>query len=442
MKNLKLSDFWNKLNASYWFLPSVMMLGSISLASVTLLIDRLYDKDIKISWIYTGGPDGARELVSVIASSMIAIAATAFSVTIVALQLASTSFGPRLLRSFMRDRGNQFVLGTFIAIYIYCLLVLRTIRGEDYELFVPQLSVTISIVLAIVSALVLIYFIHHASTMIQASHVISSVSEDLDRAVDRLFPEKLGRQIPDREKNSPISPDNFPEPTRSIRARKTGYLQMIDEETLLKIACRQDLIFFLKARPGKFILEGDELLLVHPTERENRDLEKKLDEAFIFGKERTDRQDIEFSIEQLVEVSLRAMSPGINDPFTAIRCIDRLGAGLSRLAGREFPSPYRHDDAEKLRVIVSPVNFESLVRDAFGQLSYYSRHDPVVTLRLMEAIATVATRARKDSDRLALQREAERIRQTCQENLQYEHDRGAIERVYRQIIGHLYRTPI
>ena len=142
---------------------------------------------------------------------MISVVATAFSITIVALQLASSNFGPRLLRNFMQDTGNQIVLGTFIGTFIYCLLVLRTIHaeGEGYSLFVPQLSVTVGTGLAIASIGVLIYFIHHASTIIQASHVITQVSGDLDKALDRLFPEKIGEGKANNSRQVAEIPANF-----------------------------------------------------------------------------------------------------------------------------------------------------------------------------------------------------------------------------------------
>jgi uncharacterized membrane protein len=174
MKKTKLSKLWEALHSSYWFVPTLMVVIAIALAFAMLSLDRAGKSGPieSLGWIYTGGPDGARTMLSAIASSMITVAGTAFSITLVALTLASSQFGPRLLRNFMQDTGNQIVLGTFIATFIYCLLVLRTVRGDDYNVFVPQLSVTVGIVLAIASIGVLIYFIHHASTTIQASHVI------------------------------------------------------------------------------------------------------------------------------------------------------------------------------------------------------------------------------------------------------------------------------
>jgi len=164
-------------------------------------------------WIYTGGTDGARSLLSSVAGSMVSVVATAFSITMVALPLASSNFGPRLLRNFMQDTGNQIAIGTFIATFIYCLLVLRTIHGEGdgYSFFVPHLWVTVGTVLAIASMGVLIYFIHHASTIIQASHVITQVSDDLDKTIDRRFPEKIGHSAAKNPWQVGEIPANFKE---------------------------------------------------------------------------------------------------------------------------------------------------------------------------------------------------------------------------------------
>jgi uncharacterized membrane protein len=196
MNNVKLGKLWDSLHSSYWFLPTVMTILAIALAFGMLALDRAgyYGPIEKWGWIYTGGAEGARSLLSSVAGSIITVAGTAFSITIVALQLAASNFGPRLLRNFMQDTGNQLVLGTFIGTFIYCLLILRTIQGEgdSYNQFVPQLAVTVGILVALVSIATLIYFIHHASTIIQAGHVISEVSADLDRATERLFPEKIG----------------------------------------------------------------------------------------------------------------------------------------------------------------------------------------------------------------------------------------------------------
>lgn len=437
MKNVKLGKIWDTLHSSYWFLPTIFALLAIALAFMMLWLDRqgYYGPIEKWGWIYTGGTDGAREVLSSVASSTIGVAGTAFSITIVALQLASSNFGPRLLRNFMQDTGNQIVLGTFIGTFIYSLLVLRTIRGDgdDYNSFVPQLAVTVGLVFALASIGVLIYFIHHASTIIQVSHVIAETSADLDRAIDRLFPEKIGQGASRSEQPAEEIPADFDSNIYDVKAKKNGYLQAIDNEELMKFACKHDLLLHLNYRPGKFIVKGSELMRIYPRERLARKLVKKLDDAFILGKERTEQQDVEFPIEQLVEIALRAISPAVNDPFTAIRCIDRLSAALSRLAQRDFPSPYRYDNQKNLRVITERVTFAGLVDTAFNQIRQYGKSDVAVTIRLLEAIATVARYTSNQKEREILLRHAEMIRRDSQQAISEEMDKKDIEERYLTI---------
>lgn len=438
MKNVKINKLWDSLQSSYLFVPALIVGSAIALAVMMLTLDRQGNYGVlkNWGWIYTGSTDGARAMLAAIGGSTITVAGTVFSITIVALQLAASNFGPRLLRNFMKDVSNQVVLGTFIGTFIYCLLVLRTVRGDgdDYNSFIPQLSVTVALALAIISISLLIYFIHHASTIIQASHIISEVSAELDRATDRLFPEKIGRGLSQSGRQVAEIPANFDEDAYPIKATKSGYLQVIDDEKLMQITSEQELIVRLEFRPGKFIVKGSELMMVYPGGRVNQKLTKKFRDVFILGTERTEQQDIEFPIHQLVEVALRAISPGINDPFTAIRCIDRLSAGLSYLAGRNFPSPYRYDRLDKLRIITQPVTFVGLINAAFNQIRQYSNSDVAVTIRLLEAISTIARYTQNPKDREALRRHAEMIQRDSNNAVSEEWDKKDIEKQYQAVL--------
>ena len=438
MKHIKLSKFWDSLRASYWFLPTLMAAGAIALAFSLLALDRSESIDIgAFSWIYQGGADGARAVLSVIAGSMVTVAATAFSITIVALQLASSHFGPRLLRNFMQDQGNQIVLGTFIATFVYCLLVLRTVRGEDYQLFVPQLSVTVGVLLAMASIGVLIYFIHHASTIIQVSHVIADVSHDLEQVTNSLFPDALGHELDPQDESARDIPANFEAAARPVQSKETGYLQAIEDETLMRVACDENLLLQVKAYPGAFIIEGSPLAVAYPADRITHHVEKRINQAFVMGHELTKQQNVAFPIEQLVEIALRALSPGINDPFTAIRCIDRLADGLARLASRDLPSPYRYDQSHTLRVIAAPVKFETLVDTAFNQIRQYGSADTMVTGRLLAAIAAIAPFTRHFKQRYILQQHLESIWHSSQQNLNHQQDLETIEKQYHTALAAL-----
>jgi uncharacterized membrane protein len=425
----RLANFWEMLSSSLWFVPAMMTVAAFALAIAGIAVD---DRVIRQSgWTYGGGPEGAREVLSAIASSMITVAGVAFSVTIVALTLASQQFGPRLLRNFMRDRGNQVVLGTFIGTFTYSLIVLRTIRSEGSE-FVPQLSVTVSIALALASLGVLIYFIHHVAVSIQAPKVIAMVAEDLTEGIDRLFPEKLGRPVGAAEQDlRPELVADFLRAAQTIPCPRTGYLQSIENDRLTEFATENNLVFLLPCRPGDFLIEGGKLIHVKPGVE--KEVVEKIQDCFILGDERTHLQDIQFTIHQLVEVAVRALSPGVNDPITAINCIERLAAALCRLAQRAMPSAYRYDDEGRLRILVAkPVRFGELVDGAFNLIRQHARSSAAVTLRLLEAIILIAEHAQREEDRAALSKQAVMIERGSHDGLREECDREEVQERFRK----------
>lgn len=434
-----LSLVWNSLRSSFWFVPTLMVSLVITLAFTTITLDQIGVTVIdRFSWTYTRGPEGARAILSTIASSMMTVAVTTFSITIVALQLASSQFGPRLLRNFMRDIGNQVVLGTFISTFIYCLLILRTIRTEEDHEFVPHLSVTCSVLLALASIAVLIYFIDHVANSIQAENVITDVTQDLNSAIERLFPEKIGEG--ESVHHPPVSQsilDDFHSHSCSIQSLKSGYIQAINQHRLIQLAKDNDLLISIKFHPGEFIVQNSDLLWVFPDYRMTPELAKKIHKTIVFGYQRTQQQDIKFCINQLVEIALRALSPGINDPFTAIRCIDQLSAALCHLAQKKIPSPYRYDDDNKLRVIASPVTFSEAVDSVFNPIRQYSQSMVGVTIRLLQAIAIIASHVQNQSQKDLLLHHAEMIKKGSREALSEESDRQDIQKYYFNILEKL-----
>ncbi|HSK30084.1 MAG TPA: DUF2254 domain-containing protein, partial [Candidatus Limnocylindria bacterium] len=416
-----------------------MTVLALCLALLSIALDSVLES--KMRWAYGGGPEGARAVLAAIAGSMITVAGVAFSIMIVALTLASQQFGPRLLRNFMRDTGNQVVLGTFIATFTYCLIVLRTIRGGESE-FVPHVSVTLAIVFALVGLGVLIYFIHHAAVSIQAPEVIALVANDLEQGIERLFPERLGH--PPQEDQKILSQEivnDFETRGDTIEATESGYLQSIDNAKLMAVAQEKALVLLVKCRPGDFVVSGGELARCQPRGVDD-DTAKAIQQAFIFGTQRTHLQDVEFSIDQLVEVAVRALSPGVNDPFTAINCIDRMAAALCLLAQRSFPSPFRHDDRGKLRVIARPVTFAGMVNAAFDSTRQYGRSSVAVTIRLLEAIATVARCVKWQAGRDALLVQALMIERASREVSLVEKDRADVEERLRKALDALNAGPI
>jgi len=429
----KFTKLIDTLHSSFWFVPTLMVAIAILLSFVTIQIDQNSRTDIisNIGWAYTLGPSGSRAILSAIAGSMISVATTAFSITIVALQLASSQFGPRLLRNFMQDTGNQIVLGTFISTFVYSLMVLRTINGVNKNEFVPHLAVTVGIGLALASVGVLIYFIHHSAASIQVDNVIGKVAEELEAAIDRLFPTQIGRGA-SKHRQEPLSadiPTDFDRESSPIPAASSCYVQAIDTEVLMQIAKDEDLLIEIQHHPGDFVVKGSPLVLVYPAAARKK-LVKQINNAFVLGVQRTIQQDVKFPIDQLVEIAARALSPGINDPFTAVTCIDRLSAALCHLAQKEIPSNYRYDDTDKLRVIARSVTFEAALDKAFNQIRQYGHSSTAVTIRLLDAIAIIAPFTHTKADRTALLRHANTIERGSQDGIIEASDRQDVRQSY------------
>ena len=404
---------------------------AVALALCAVALDKAVADDWleRLSGIYSGGAEGASLLLGTVAGSMIAIAGTVFSMTLVALSLASSQLGPRLLRNFMRDTANQVVLGTFVATFLYCLLVLRTIRRADEVAFVPHLSVTIGVLLAMVSIGVLIYFIHHVAVSIQADVVVSRVGGELEEGLRRLYPGHLGRPA------STVSglpgetalPEAFTREALPVGARDDGYLQLIDADALMALASREGLVLRLERRPGHYLVKGQALVMVWPGHKATEALVGHLHAAFVFGGQRTATQDVEFSFLQLVEIAVRALSPGINDPFTAIACVDRLGSALCRLASCDMPPPLRQDAEGKLRLVAPGSSFVGIVDTAFNQIRQNARANPAVAIRMLDAIARVAGHVRYTQDAACLHRHAHMIARGVREAVPEADDRLDVE---------------
>lgn len=401
---------WTSIRMSYWFLPTIMAIGAVILAILTVRFDELgATKWIgNVGWMYTRGPEGARAILSTVAGSMITVAGVVFSITIVALSLASTQFGPRLLRNFVSDRGNQVVLGAFIATFVYCLLVLRTIRGQDSNEFVPHLSVTMAILLSLLSIGVLIFFIHHVASLIQAPNIIAKIGGELHEAIDCLYPEDVGespKDVPGCRGPEDV-PEDFEREAHPVHADRHGYVESIRDESLIQLAAERGLVVRLLRRPGQYVVKGGPLALVWPGSAVDEELASHMRERFFLGSRQTPDQDLKFTLNQLVEIAVRALSPGINDPFTAMNCLDYLGGGLGHLARKEFPSRYRCDGEGHLRIVAIAPSFSDLADTALDEIRRYAKDSVAVLVKMMEMIESVHSLAYREEDRAALRRHA------------------------------------
>ncbi len=379
----RLSSWWYDLQDSLWFLPAVMTGTAIALALGMVRLDGylLLDRRTGTSWLFGGGAEGARGVLSAIAGTMITVTGVVFSITIVALQLASAQFTPRVLRTFTGDRGNQVVLGAFIGTFTYALLVLRSVRSasQDGAIFVPAASVTLAIVLVLVSIGLLIYYIHHAASSIRASVIINRAARDTLGLIDELFPADVGRPAPP----SPPLPLN---PPGLVHASASGYLQRIDQDALFSLAEERAIVVRLEPLVGEFILPGAALASVWPAGQVDEGLTQSIHGTVVLGPERTLQADVELGIRQLADIAIKSLSPGINDPTTATICIDRLSEALVRLAHKGKPEEVRTGKDGTARVVLHGPPFARLVDVAFAQVRHYGAGDAAVAAHLLTTL--------------------------------------------------------
>jgi uncharacterized membrane protein len=367
------------------------------------------------------------------AGAMLGVAGTVFSITLVALTLASSQFGARLLRNFMYDRLNQVVLGVYVATFLYCLLVLRTVKSPGEGEFVPNLSVLFALLLAVGSIFLLIVFIHHISVSIQADRVIADVDEKLGKNLEKLYPIGLGEEEPVAEHETQWSElrEKYPVKT-AVSLDYNGYLQAVDNEGLMELAKKLDFLLKIRFRPGEFLVKDMEIAAVYSKTACEEPVLKKIGGAFILGKVRTPTQDAEFAIDQLVEIAARALSPGINDPYTTITCIDRLCASMCYLTKARFPSAYRYDD-DQLRIVAKPVDFAGMMDAAFNQIRQFGKDSPSVLIRLMEVLVIINGFARGKTQKDAVLRHAQMVLNMAEEAFPEKNDLSDMKERYRSI---------
>ena len=310
----RLRKFLTALGDTFWLLPGVMVVAGILLAVGLVALDRSGAVPrwlIDSPWLYNGGGTGARTLLGAVASSTIGVAGTVFSITIAALSLAAGQMGPRLLRNFTRDRGNQVTLGAFLGTFSYALMVLRSVRTQDEGVFVPNVSLTVGIALAFVCVGTLVFFVGHMAGRINVDTVVDLVSEEVRQAVSRLMldsPQPEAPNLADRDG------------AQLVTDARRGYLQQLDTDGLADWAAECGTTVFLLIRPGDYVFPGAPIAAVTPAVEGAEEAVRK---ATALGGQRVSADDLEFAVRQLVEVAVRALSPGINDPHTAISVLDR-----------------------------------------------------------------------------------------------------------------------
>jgi len=386
-------------------------------------------------WIRTGSGDAGRQILTAIAAAVITVVGVVFSITILALTLASQQFGPRMLRNFIRDRGTQFTLGAFVATFVYAVMALGSITNGRRGEFVPHISITVALVLMVADMGVLIYFIHHIAKTIQLPQVIASIAGDLSVAIDAEVASSNG--VVGAAETGPSVAElqtRLEEDGAAIPAAKSGYLQFVSYGDLIDIATRSDGVIRLLYRPGHFVVEGLPLAAVWPPAAAPG-VARRLEQAHVTGPHRTLTQDLAFAIDQLVEIAIRALSPAVNDTFTAITCIDWLADGLCKIAARWNPRVVHRDGRGQVRVLAAEVRYERFVERAFDKVRQAGRGMPAVLIRQLDGLARIVRYTSHDEHRVALLAQAHMILRASEESVPEPGDRADVRRRYDTVLA-------
>jgi uncharacterized membrane protein len=429
------------LRTTFWLVPCLMVLVAGAAFTVTISIDlAAYHHHLSLPfWIRTGGADAGRELLIAIAAAIMTVIGVVFSITILALTLASQQFGPRMMRFFVRDLGNQLTLGAFVGTFVYSVLTLGFITSVPKATFVPHLSITFSELLLIVDLGVLIYFIHHIAKTIQLPQVIAGIARDLFVAIDTEFPNELQNpgeldaKLADKGRSVAELIDILENRGADVPATANGYLQFVAYPELVRIASRLDAVLRLTHRPGHFVVAGNPLAQVWPGGAAGQ-IRQALASAHLTGPHRTLNQDPVFAIDQLVEIAIRALSPAVNDTFTALTCIDWLSAGLCQISGRELSEGVYRDQDGRIRLIAADPSYERIVNRAFDKVRQAAGGMPAVLIRLMDSLNRVTLYTKDAAQRTILLRQGEMIMREADLSVRERLDLADVRRRYEVLI--------
>lgn len=438
--NTRLRQSWQQLQESLWFVPGIMVLFSFGLAYGLVEFDDTTDWQgaKQFPLLFGNGADGARGMLSAIASSMLTVAALAFSLTLATITQVSSQYSPRVLRNFMRDRINQFIMGYFVSVFAYCLLVLGTIRNADEGKFVPATAVLVGLLLALGGVAALIFFIHHIAESLQTGTIVQHIYQETGKAMDNLFPDRFGEPVDDPQKaEEALRYADEQTGWYPVKARRAGYLQLINTEALLNWATRHRVVVRIEKEMGSFVGEDTVLLNVRSgmerPDPQEADWPDDLLSLINIGRHRNIEQDVAFGIQQLVDITLKALSPGINDTTTAIMAVDYLGAIGERLAQREFPARIR-SDGQHLRVLLRSADFATYIQLAFDLPRINSKGNYAVFRRLLRALALVNSAINSNDRKPVLKRQVELLVTYAHQTLTTDYEKENFQALYQHLM--------
>ena len=374
-----------RIRESFWFFPAVLGVLAVVVAQLLVVVDQaVVDGGVRgIPFLDALSASGGRAILTTIGTSMLTVAGTSFSITISVLATTSSTYGPRLVRNFMADRANQLVLAAFTSTFLYAIVVLRSVHTavDDGSAFVPVIAIHVAVLLGLVDVAVLVFFIHHIASSVQITALQRQVQVDLEAAVDHAF------RSEDEDGASVAPVASIGRGGQEVRSTSHGYVQSVEWERLVALAADADRVVDMVVMPGDHVLEGDVLLRVGVREGvgatgaspsgDGPD-EEKLRAAVTLGQARTPVQDVGFALQQLVEIAVRGLASGTNDPYTAVSALDLSATALVPLWRERTAVTAYLDEEQVARVLPHWCTAEELVDSVFAGVRTYGAEHPLV----------------------------------------------------------------
>lgn len=446
----KLRVLRDRLLGTLWFVPSVVVAAFLVLAVGMVEVSTHVDRQVLARWplLFGANAESSRSILGAVSSGMITVAGLTFSLTLLAVTQASSQYTPRILRNFLGDRPNQLMLGTFVGIFAYCIVVLRTIRGGEPDVFVPSLAVVLGMLLGIVGLVVLILAVHHIASSLQATQIIARVTSETTASIDRLFPDAFdaaAERLLEADRRLAIALAAGVEQWVPVPAPRSGYVQSVDMKAILHHASERTRLVRVDCCAGEFLMEGTSMASIAspPNGGGAEDSEEDgarerlpdlVADAFTIDLYRTVEQDPGFGIRQLVDIALKALSPGVNDTTTAVSCIHYLGVILTRTAGRRIEVPLERVDDE-VRVLPCGVTFSALLSLAFDEIRQCAEGNVVILKLLMTTASGVAAATTRQVRRDAVRRQLSLFRENAIRTVHAPYDRRLLRNYYRTCVA-------
>jgi len=429
MRRVTTRHTWDSLKVSFWFAPTVMSVIAILLSWLMLWLDgRIPNEALETSrLVLSGSVDEMRGYLFNMATTVLATAGIVFTLLTLPLSTVASQYGSRLLRVFLGDRVTQFVLGMFVATFVYCIASATSIPPVEVNPDAAQITTTFGLYLMLGTFGSLILLVQHISTMLQAPNIVAAAGSELLGVIltEAPYEAELGNALSQTNRdvmNTLVGKDGF-----KVRAREAGYIQYIDAEYVLTLLREKDMVIRLLCQPGDFVTQGTAIAMVWPAARVDEQVESQILRAFQIGRRRTPTQDVEYAFNQLVEVAVRAMSPAINDPFTAMTCLDHIGNGLTLFIQRGERNPAVYDQDGKLRVVFEPVTFEKLLDTSFNMLRHCSCDNASVLQHMLKVIDVIGQETKSPEMRQKLAGQGSLIQAESKAGSLIEQDRQVIQ---------------